>query len=58
MGENADVAMEGIHRGQKRRSNAEGDEGLGDLAGDEARFSDAGEEDCGGGMEEEGAGEG
>ena len=51
-GENANVAVEGIDRGEERRANAEGDEGLRDLVGDEAGFADAGEEDGSGGGEE------
>ena len=33
--------MEGIERREKAGPDAEGDEGLRDLAGDEARFSDS-----------------
>lgn len=43
--ENADVAVQGVDRGEEGGANAEGDEGLGDLLGDEARLADAGEED-------------
>lgn len=52
MGEDADVAMEGVDGEQKRGSNSEGDEGLGDLVGDKTGLADAGEEDGAGGMEE------
>ena len=36
--------MEGVDRGEEGGANAERDEGLGDLLGDEARLADAGEE--------------
>ena len=56
-GENADVAVEGVDGGEEGGADAEGDEGLGDLVGDEAGLADAGEEDGAGGREE-GASEG
>ena len=51
-GENADVAVEGVDGGEEGGADAEGDEGLGDLVGDEAGLADAGEEDGAGGGEE------
>lgn len=59
VGEDADVAVEGVDGGQEAGADAEGDEGLGDLVGDEAGLADAGEEDgaAGAGFEEEGLGE-
>lgn len=52
LGENSDIAMESVHRGQECGSDAQGDKSLGDLVGDEAGFADAREEDGAGGIEE------
>lgn len=57
VGEDADVAVEGVEGVEEGGADAEGDEGLGDFVGDEAGFADAGEED-GARRVEEGAGEG
>lgn len=53
LGENANVAMEGVDRREEAGGDGEGDEGLGDLPGDEARLADAGEEDGAGAIEED-----
>lgn len=50
--EDADVAVEGVDGGEEGGANAKGDEGLGDLLGDESGLADAGEEDGAGGVEE------
>lgn len=44
--------MEGVDGGEECGADAERDEGLGDLVGDEAGLADAGEEDGAGGGEE------
>lgn len=56
-GENADVAVERVERGEEGGLDAERDERLGDLLGDEAGLADAGEEN-GALSIEEGVGEG
>lgn len=56
-GKGANVAMEGIERGEKRGADAERDEGLRNLVGDEGGFANASEEDGAGGGGEESAGE-
>ncbi|KAM1412505.1 hypothetical protein ACFXTO_025224 [Malus domestica] len=40
-GEGVDVVVEGVERGEKAGADAEGDEDLGDLVGDEAGLADA-----------------
>ena len=54
LGENANITMEGIGRGEETRVDAEGDKGLRDLVGNEARLADAKEENGAGGVEEGG----
>lgn len=41
--ENADVPMQSVDGGEEGGANAKGDQGLGDLLGDEARLADPGE---------------
>lgn len=50
MVQDADVAVEGVEGREKGGADGEGDEGLGDLLGDEAGLADAGEEDGAGGV--------
>ena len=52
IGEDSNVAVESVHRREERGANAQRDERLRDLVRDEAGFSDAGEEDGAGGIEE------
>ncbi|KAK8640233.1 hypothetical protein V6N13_007992 [Hibiscus sabdariffa] len=51
-GECANVAVEGIERGEEGGADAERNQGLGDLIGDEPRFFDAREENGAAGMKE------